>query len=947
MGHRISKTTNQSYQHISNENEDNNSVVKSLPPRRHIHLMDNGEKFDLLSLIWVDEKSKENCLDTLRTKALLQEFTNNDNCHYYHDATTFFSDIDGEKKFEDKILLIISGSFAETMLNASMRIQDYTSTIIIFCSNSNKYKQFLTNSNVIDICTDHDSLKTCIQSQLLSLKLNLFPNQPFKTIRSLTKKSSTSSAQDYDNTGAYFSYLLFVEILKQILQTEKAKENMLNKCKDYYRRDTKELKKIELFRTEYNSSKAIEWYTFDSFLYRLVNQAFRTEDISLWYLFRFYIADLCKQLEQVHTEQKLQECFTLYRGQAQVPRKEFDSIKANIGGLISTNGFFSTSKSLPLALSFIGGAEDTKDFTAVLFQVTVDSAHLKNTIFVDIDQHLNQTGEKEILFSIGTIFQIEGVERDEENKLWRIKMNATDEGTIEIKQRVNLMKKKFQNGNKNLLFGRLLLDMHQYTKAESYFQLMLQKEAVSCKQYVDLASIHDYIGDLKMRTTNYQKALKNFQSAYELKCKQLPSDHPSMAVTFNNLGNYYKAIGDLTNASEYYCKALKYKNHRINSAITKLNVAILHMKSGHYLEARNFCLEARDTLQQIEPCPHAEIIVCQRIMGDILFNQQRYDEAEAFYLAAFEFSKKYLFIGDLCLTHCINALANLYEKQDDNQERALNFCHNQLSIHKNYLSDENHISIAHIQMKIAELSNDINWYREALVILEKNVHQEYASTANCLMILAGYCDYNEAWSLYSRAHEIHKKIYPANHPLILKTQQQLLKPEIKEIFQKTSDQDQPSNVGSQQQKEQHEIIIDDNVPTQIPEVIHEQYSENGEQGIYIRSFEKDTTKRAEYQDETQILVNFKQESSACALFSEEINVRKDHVTLSQPEIQSTSLDLNQSSQNITQIPRQDYYRLEIENRKLKNELELLKMRRQQILLPIDLTCDANINMVVN
>ena len=32
-----------------------------------------------------------------------------------------------------------------------------------------------------------------------------------------------------------------------------------------------------------------------------------------------------------------------------------------------------------------------------------------------------------------------------------------------------------------------------------------------------------------------------------------------MAVTFNNLGNYYKAIGDLTNASEYYCKALKYK----------------------------------------------------------------------------------------------------------------------------------------------------------------------------------------------------------------------------------------------------------------------------------------------------------------------------------------------------------------------------------------------------
>lgn len=86
-----------------------------------------------------------------------------------------------------------------------MRIQDYTSTIIIFCSNYNKYEQFLTNLNVTDICTDHGSLKISIQSQMLSLKLNLFPNQSFKIIRSLMKKSSTSTAQYYNNTGAYFS----------------------------------------------------------------------------------------------------------------------------------------------------------------------------------------------------------------------------------------------------------------------------------------------------------------------------------------------------------------------------------------------------------------------------------------------------------------------------------------------------------------------------------------------------------------------------------------------------------------------------------------------------------------------------------------------------------------------------------------------------------------------
>lgn len=69
------------------------------------------------------------------------------------------------------------------------------------------------------------------------------------------------------------------------------------------------------------------------------------------------------------------------------------------------------------------------------------------------------------------------------------------------------MKKRFQTGNLNLLFGRLLLDMHQYIKADAYFQMMLK---VLPSQHPDLSSIHDYIGDLKLRTTDYNNALTHF-----------------------------------------------------------------------------------------------------------------------------------------------------------------------------------------------------------------------------------------------------------------------------------------------------------------------------------------------------------------------------------------------------------------------------------------------------
>ena len=93
----------------------------------------------------------------------------------------------------------------------------------------------------------------------------------------------------------------------------------------------------------------------------------------------------------------------------------------------------SDAQSFDQALDFICGARDSDDFRVV-------------------------------------IFKIEQVERDEDDQLWRVKMQATDEGTREIKKQIHAWKEKFQKGNLNLLFGRLLLDMHQYIKAMPTFK---------------------------------------------------------------------------------------------------------------------------------------------------------------------------------------------------------------------------------------------------------------------------------------------------------------------------------------------------------------------------------------------------------------------------------------------------------------------------------------------
>ncbi|CAF0901393.1 unnamed protein product, partial [Adineta ricciae] len=647
---------------------------------------------------------------------------------------------------------------------------------IIFCNDINKYSKYSKSSHFIDICVDYNSLKESIERIFLPLTHDLDENRQFNTIRFLKTKSSY-------NTNAVYSYMLFVEILKEVPQTDQAKDYMLNKIKDWNRFNPTQLEYIETFRNTYKPNQAIKWYTEQSFMYIYVNRAFRTENVSMWYLFRFYIKDLCEQIEQVYHEQNNKECLILYRGQGHLPKQEFENICSNIGGLISTNGFLSSTKSFPLAEFFLGGAHDTETSCAVIFEITVDAKNLKSTIFVDISQHLPELGEEEILFNIGTIFQIDSVEREED--FWRIKIHATDDGSMEIKDKMDLMKKKFKTTNLNLLFGRLLIDMGLFDKAQSYFNLILQ---ILPEKHQDLPLINDHLGDLQMRIPNYNKAFKHFQLSLNLKEEFFSKDCTKMCITYNHLGNYYKAIEDTSKAFYYYEKTLKYEDNLINIGITKLNLSSIYLMKREFEKAEKICLDAHEIFHKLEPPSYGEILLCQGILGDISFERKGYQQAESFYHVAFDMAKKYFSFGDSRLINCINALANFYQKQG-NTSYALYFCYQQLNEHKKYLSDENHLNIAQIYMKIADLLNDKNYYRRALKIFQNNLRKDYFSNANCLLKLASFYSNEQSLYCYIKANKLYKKIYPKNHSSIIKTQKQIDELKKMNIIEKSFEQE--------------------------------------------------------------------------------------------------------------------------------------------------------------
>ena len=718
-------------------------------------------------LVWLDRDALKHSLDSLRTKTLLQRLNKN-HCSFFDKVECCLSEIKELCSNNKKIFLVVSGSFASQILP---EIKETISTVIIFCHHSDKYKELMTdNSNVIDICTDHDALETSIQRELPSLKFNLFSNQKLTSLRLLTSSSNAG------NNSTYFSYMLFIDFLKQMPQTNQAKDVMLKKCEDYYRNNETVLKWIKLFRNTYTSDTAIDWYLEDSFVYRLVNTAFRTEDITLWYLFRYYISDLCTQLERVHQEQNCQSFLTLYRGQSQLPTKELQYIQANVGGLISTNAFFSTSTNPDIARRFIFGASHTEDFKVVLFEITVDALNLNNIIFVDINKYLRQPsdeGEGEVLFNIGSVFQVESVNHDDKLNVWRIKMKATDEGTDSIKARIEQIKTKFQNGNINLLFGRLLIDMNHHIKAESYFQMLIN---VLPKSHPDLPLVYDYIGDLHMHTTNWNKAFKNFHLAYEIKKKKSHSNHRTIGVTLNNLGNYYKAIRDNHKALEYYLQVLTYQNNPYNRAITLLNMSTIYIVENDLDQAIHLRTEAQDIIDETSSSTSIAMIQCHLITGSIYLAQREYQRAKDAYLNAFEMSENILFIDDRHRIVCIKAITNLYHQQNMKQQ-AIAFCLSQLMFYEYHLT-EYHINMAYLFIIIAELYEDnekerINFLKKALDILQENLHLHYETTASCMKLIGQYYQKqnltDQAIEFYGKTLEIYQKIYPQDHFTIKET----------------------------------------------------------------------------------------------------------------------------------------------------------------------------------
>ncbi|UJR38745.1 hypothetical protein I4U23_031410 [Adineta vaga] len=323
---------------------------------------------------------------------------------------------------------------------------------------------------------------------------------------------TTNISGDKSTTGINGQFVFFqilIDCLLRLESTETDKIELINLFKTEYEDNLSELNNLREFEEEYSSNKALWWYTKESFFYKTLNAALRTQNIHIIFLFREFISDMYLSLQHDQANNPLQ----VYRSQL-ISSNELDYLKNNVGQFISINSFFSTSTDRATALFFLDDTASLIDLklVGVLFEIDADPRLVKTKPFADISKYSHFDNESEVLFMIGTIFRLNDINCNDDH-VWIIKMSLCSDDEHALKPVLLRMRQQIGKGRTNLrILGRILLDMGRFDLSEKYIKRLLDERALNghliCSLYEDLGKIASQKGDNDMSIEWYQKALE-------------------------------------------------------------------------------------------------------------------------------------------------------------------------------------------------------------------------------------------------------------------------------------------------------------------------------------------------------------------------------------------------------------------------------------------------------
>ncbi|CAF3972760.1 unnamed protein product, partial [Rotaria sp. Silwood1] len=334
------------------------AVSRDATQRRRVNI----QKVQNALLIWLDNNIDSNSKDYQNTIIQLRRAINN---------ISTFTDSDQCIEFiqtinDNKVCMIMPGFLGQHTVPCVHNMSQVDS-IFIFCGNKKRHEQWIRDwPKIKGVFTEIASICEALKQAVHQCEQNAMP---------LTFMPSNKKLDQLDPS------FMYTRILKDILINmdfeEKHIKEYIDYCHDVFADNKEELIHIELLERQYSSKTPIWWYTYQCFLYPMLNRALRLIDGDIIIRMGFFIKDLHQHIDKLHAKQFGDQystaSFTVYRGQG-LSKIDFEQMSKTKGGLISFNNFLSTSKKREVSLDFAQHAATNPDLVGILFIMQIDPA---------------------------------------------------------------------------------------------------------------------------------------------------------------------------------------------------------------------------------------------------------------------------------------------------------------------------------------------------------------------------------------------------------------------------------------------------------------------------------------------------------------------------------------------------------------------------------------------
>ena len=720
-------------------------------------------------LVWldgsIDEENNDDCRNSItklrQVVDTVNTFTTVDEC------IDFITDV----KYE-MIFMIISGTFSQTIVPIIQDIpqvssvyifREHKATLVQWAKQWSKVKGVFTD--ITPICEALKQAAYDCDKNMVSISIVKLPNDG-------------ASNQNLDQLDQSFMY---TQILKEILLTITFEQKHINEfltyCREQFVGNTFQLKNVDKLEQEYRLHQPIWWYTYQCFLYPMLNRALRMMEVDLIIKMGFFVQDLHNHIAALHSEQyggqNHYSSFTVYRGQG-LSQTDFDQLMKTKGGLLSFNNFLSTSLDRAVSLAFAESNQYNPETIGVLFEITINPS-VSSTVFTSIRDVSAYQTEEEILFSMHSVFRIGQIKQvDGNNRLWQVELALTSDNDPQLHDLTKCLSKEITGSTGWNRLGRLMIQLGHFNKAEDLYEILLEKTTAPHER----ANIYNPLARSMEQQGKYTDAVRTYEKALEIRQKTLPPNHPDLATSYNNIGVCITRWASTRKHFHIMKKHLKFNKKLFLQIILiwlLLTTTSVWCMTRWASTRKHFHIMKKHL--KFDKKLFLQIILIWLLLTTtsvcVYDKMGEYSKALSYYEKALEIRQKTLPPNHPDLATSYNNIGLVYYKMGE-YSKALSYYEKALEIRQKTLPPNHpdlatsYNNIGSVYYKMGEYSKALSYYEKALEIRQKTLppnHPDLATSYNNIgLVYYNMGEYSKALSYYEKALEIRQKTLPPNHP---------------------------------------------------------------------------------------------------------------------------------------------------------------------------------------